>query len=586
MTARISASARMRVAPSITVLVPALDEEGNLGPTIERLIRALDITVEDYEIIIINDGSSDGTGAEADTLASQYDMVKVIHHDTCRGLGASYAEGVRAGTKHYFTYIPGDNTWPYRSFVQLLSNLGKADAITSYSINPEVRPACRRIVSRLYTIVLNRLFGQRMRYYNGLTIYPKSYLLLEPISTQGFGFQAEALLKAISLGLSYVEVGLPIDERTAGKSKAVNLRNIASVMALMGRLFWELRFGREWGPNSERSRSIEPFAPGVLLARHEIDEIGLLPPIGWDNKTDEWRSAPAERLNIVITGASSGIGASLAEGLAADGHSLFLCARREHELSKIAGDGKARFAVCDVADEAAVERFIDEVGKALGHVDVLINCAATLGPVGSIGQVKPGDWLDTIKTNLWGTFLVTQKCLPLMKGAERPHIINFSGGGAFGPFPNYSAYAASKSGIVRLTETLALELAPDGIMVNAVAPGMVASTIHQPTMHGGASRAGRRHFQKTKAVLEEGGAPVQNVVDCIRALLSPEYYGLTGKAISVNFDPWRTDLFRELIPEICRSDLFCQRRVNIWNMPEGRLRQILERSWSKIDTQL
>ena len=230
----------------MTVLVPAFNEAANLVPTIERLIDALTITIEDFEIIIVNDGSTDNTREVAERLAKQHSMVRVINNEQNMGLGYSYKRGYHEANKEFFVYIPGDNTWPYRSFVELFGNLGRAEIITSYSVNPEVRPPGRRIISRLYTHVMNWLFGQRMQYFNGLTIYPVSFLRLDPASTFGFGFQAEVLIKALYAGLSYIEVGLPIDERSAGASKAVTLRNIVSVLGTVLNLFYVFRIQKRW----------------------------------------------------------------------------------------------------------------------------------------------------------------------------------------------------------------------------------------------------------------------------------------------------------------------------------------------------
>ena len=213
---------------SMTLLVPAFNEATNLAPTIERLIDALTITIEDFEIIIVNDGSTDNTHDIAEQIAKRHSMVRVIHNKQNMGLGYSYKRGYQEANKEFFVYIPGDNTWPYRSFVELFGNLGRAEIVTSYSTNPEVRPLGRRIISHLYTYALNWLFGLRMQYFNGLTIYPVSFLRLDPASTFGFGFQAEVLIKALYSGLSYIEVGLPIDERSAGASKAL-IRAILSV---------------------------------------------------------------------------------------------------------------------------------------------------------------------------------------------------------------------------------------------------------------------------------------------------------------------------------------------------------------------
>jgi hypothetical protein len=108
------------------------------------------------------------------------------------GLGYCFVQAYREAHKNFFVYIPGDNTWPSRSFVELLGNLGRADVVTSYASNPYVRPFGRRLVSCLYTEVLNLLFGRRLQYFNGLTIYPVEFLRRDPVTTFGFGFQAEA----------------------------------------------------------------------------------------------------------------------------------------------------------------------------------------------------------------------------------------------------------------------------------------------------------------------------------------------------------------------------------------------------------
>jgi Glycosyl transferase family 2 len=99
---------------SVSVFIPALNEEENLEPTVARLIEALTVTVEDYEIIIVDDGSSDGTGAVADSLAAESSAVRVLHNPHNMGLGYCFTQGYREAGKDFFVYIPGDNTWPYR----------------------------------------------------------------------------------------------------------------------------------------------------------------------------------------------------------------------------------------------------------------------------------------------------------------------------------------------------------------------------------------------------------------------------------------------------------------------------------------
>ena len=227
----------------ISVLVPALNEEGNIAPTVGAIDQALSETCGDWEIIVVNDGSSDATGAVAERLQSENPRVRVLHNPRCMGIGHAYDRGCEVARMDYFVYIPGDNTWPYESCRRLFDQAGSADIVVSYALNPEIRDRSRRLVSRAYTLALNLLFGRNLRYYNGLNIFPTAFVRTRPVKTFGFGFQAEVLLKALAAGLTHVEVGLQIDERAAGSSKAVSLRNILSVTLTVLRLFWEIRLG-------------------------------------------------------------------------------------------------------------------------------------------------------------------------------------------------------------------------------------------------------------------------------------------------------------------------------------------------------
>lgn len=236
--------ARPIVHPSLSVLVPAFNEETGLGPTITQIRQALETTIEDFEILIVNDGSTDGTASEAERLALADPHIRVFHNARNMGLGYSYLRGTREARKDHFVYVPGDNTWPAASIAEIFRHLGKADIVTSFATNPEVRLAYRRIVSSGYTRLVNILFGYGLRYYNGLVIYPAPFLRAHPTTTHGFAFQSETLLKALDAGLCVVEVGVPIDESTARRSKAVTVRNILSVLKTLALTYWRLRVQR------------------------------------------------------------------------------------------------------------------------------------------------------------------------------------------------------------------------------------------------------------------------------------------------------------------------------------------------------
>ncbi|MBI2339347.1 MAG: glycosyltransferase family 2 protein [Deltaproteobacteria bacterium] len=232
---------------SLSIVVPALNERRHLAATVDRLKKALAAaSLTDYEVIIINDGSTDGTDEVARGLGGSDPCVRSFDNPGNLGLGASYTRGILQASKDYLVYIPADNSWPYESLLALFGSMAKADIVTSYASNPEVRGWGRRIISRLFTLALNFLFNRRMKYFNGLTIYPIEFLRTTRVNSTGFAFQAELMLKALFQDFSVIQLKLPIDEQTARSSKAVSVKNIQNVLATVIRLFFELQVLRRF----------------------------------------------------------------------------------------------------------------------------------------------------------------------------------------------------------------------------------------------------------------------------------------------------------------------------------------------------
>lgn len=280
----------------------------------------------------------------------------------------------------------------------------------------------------------------------------------------------------------------------------------------------------------------------------------------------------SQALRIVITGASAGIGREAARALAADGHRVFACARRADRMLALAdSDANIEARTCDVANEEQVRAFVAWLAERTDRIDALINAAGHYGAIGSFEETDTEEWLSAWQSNLAGTYLMSKHLLPLIGKAADGRIINFAGGGAFDPLPRYSAYAVSKAAVVRLSETMAAELRPRGIAVNAIAPGFVATEIHEATLAAGPERAGTELYEMTRKKMRDGAVPVDVPVNCVRFLLSDAAKGLTGKTLSASFDPWGTPEFADSIDALNESALYTMRRVNLADLPDEDL---------------
>jgi 3-oxoacyl-[acyl-carrier protein] reductase len=261
----------------------------------------------------------------------------------------------------------------------------------------------------------------------------------------------------------------------------------------------------------------------------------------------------------LITGGSKGIGRVAANALAARGWRVALLARDEHALEsargELAGEGHEAF-VMDVADETAWAR----LAPRLGDVQGLVCAAAVLDPVGPIGSYGVADFRRTLEVNVLGALLAIRACLPGLL-ASRGAVVTFSGGGATAPLPRFDAYAASKAAVVRLSENIALELAAQGVRINCVAPGFVATGIHQSTLAAGPELAGADYFERTRAELERGGVPASETAELVCQLLEGDPDApFTGKLISAQWDAWREPGFRRRLAD--ERDLATLRRID------------------------
>lgn len=182
----------------------------------------------------------------------------------------------------------------------------------------------------------------------------------------------------------------------------------------------------------------------------------------------------------IITGASSGIGKACAELMAEQGAGLLLLARRGERLEVIAKrlqatDARVEMAVCDVAVRGQVDAAFERALNIFGRIDILINNAGTMTPIGHLGEVDPDLWSAAIDTNVKGVFNAMRAALPAMLGQGAGTIINMSSGAVNSALEGWSHYCASKAAARKLTEVGHKEYGSRGITIVGLSPGTVAT---------------------------------------------------------------------------------------------------------------
>jgi 3-oxoacyl-[acyl-carrier protein] reductase len=270
--------------------------------------------------------------------------------------------------------------------------------------------------------------------------------------------------------------------------------------------------------------------------------------------------------NAIVTGASLGLGAEIAEQFAAAGASLMLCARNAAELeaqrNRLAAaypSSRILMHLADISDRSDVDALFAAAASELGKLDIVVNNAGVYGPMGSIDAIDWDEWVQAIAINLTGVAYCSRKAVEAFKPNRYGKIINLSGGGATNPLPGISAYAASKAAVVRFTETLALEVKEFGIDVNAVAPGALATRLTDQLVAAGPERVGAGLHERMTKLAKEGGTPLNVGASLCVYLASADSDGLTGRLIAAQWDPWPFD--GAIKRKIDATDIYTLRRI-------------------------
>jgi len=245
--------------PSISIIVAALDEQDGLAPSVHAIQAALN-DICSYEIIVVDDGSRDRTGAIADDLAAGSAGIRVIHNPCNLGLGGSYRRGFELVRGQYTLLIPADNETPSDTIRAIAKQAGRADIIVTHTLNWYIRPVHRWILSHLYTAIVNALFGFRLRYYNGICLIRSAALRTIALDTSGSAYMTAILVRLLKQGYSYAGIGIMLQPR-CGARRPLGLRSFIDVARSIGRLWVEVRLLPVLRRGSPAAASPRPTLP-------------------------------------------------------------------------------------------------------------------------------------------------------------------------------------------------------------------------------------------------------------------------------------------------------------------------------------
>lgn len=251
---------------SASVIMPALNEEKSILASIDNTLAALDDLGIVGEIIVVNDGSRDGTRRLAEERKMHDDRIRIVNHERPKGIGASFWDGVDKAEADIVTMIPGDNEndpWETLRYVGLLKHV---DIVIPFAYNKHVRSLLRNVLSFLYLLIINSTFMTNFKYTNSTIIYRKSVLKQLQSRSYSFFFQTDILIRAVKKGYLFAEVPYRLGSRKAGKSKLLSLTSLWKGGKDYFRLIRDVYFSRR------KHRDKEDFCPdSMTLKRRSLN---------------------------------------------------------------------------------------------------------------------------------------------------------------------------------------------------------------------------------------------------------------------------------------------------------------------------
>jgi len=245
----------------------------------------------------------------------------------------------------------------------------------------------------------------------------------------------------------------------------------------------------------------------------------------------------------LVTGGGRGVGKTITRALSEMGYRVHICARTEAELIKTAEEVKnVKAKRLDVTDYKATRAWIDEILRAAGAIDVLVNNVGVMAAVGPLVDLDMDEWEIVFRRNLFSMVRICHQLIPAMVKKKGGCIINLAGGGSAYPRKNFTAYSCSKAAVVRFSDSLAEEVKDFNIRVNAVAPGLQESAIWRHALRVG-----------EKPPTEPWSDP-EDLARVIKYIVSAP--SLTGKFLHIK------DNYGAIDEKVMASELYTLRRIN------------------------
>ena len=245
----------------------------------------------------------------------------------------------------------------------------------------------------------------------------------------------------------------------------------------------------------------------------------------------------AKGQRIVVTAGAAGIGRAIVEALVAAGARVHVCDVDADVLQACGRALSIGTTLADVSNDAQVDRLFDEAGAALGGLDVLVNNAGVAGPTGGVEEISPADWRRCIDIDLTGQFLCARRAVPLLKAAGGGAIINMSSAAGRHGYAYRTPYAAAKWGVIGFTQSLAKELGPSGIAVNAILPGIVKGPRIEGVIRSRAQQLGLSYAEMEKQYLDKVSlrrmVTAEDVAHMVLFLVSPLGRNVSGQSLGV-----------------------------------------------------